>query len=69
MVMHAHKHTLFIQMEFIVIVNSAGKVVTAAHNSALNGTAWNPANIVSDVLSTGNVMSHQIVLYERVHIA
>jgi hypothetical protein len=42
-----------VQMEFIVIVDRAGKVVTAAHNSALNGTDWNPANIVSDVLATG----------------
>jgi hypothetical protein len=40
-------------MEFIVIVDKAGKVVIAAHNSALNGTDWNPANIVSDVLATG----------------
>jgi hypothetical protein len=36
-----------------VIVDKAGKVVIAAHNSALNGTDWNPAALVQDVLSTG----------------
>jgi hypothetical protein len=43
-----------LQMEFIVIVDKAGKVVTAAHNPALNGTAFNPVDIVTDVLATGN---------------
>jgi hypothetical protein len=40
-------------MEFIVVVDKAGKVVVAAHNSALNGTDWNPAALVQDVLWTG----------------
>jgi hypothetical protein len=42
------------QVEFVVLVNKAGVVVVAPENVALNGTAWDPANIVSDVLSTGN---------------
>jgi hypothetical protein len=37
-----------------VLVDKFGKVVVAPENLALNGTAFNPSNIVSDVLSTGN---------------
>jgi hypothetical protein len=59
---YAQLHT---QVEFVVLVDKAGTVVVAPENSALDGIAWDPANIVNDVLSTGNLNS---ISYRKVLI-
>jgi hypothetical protein len=44
----------FMQVEFVVLVDRHGRVLVAPENLALEGTPFDPANIVSDVLSTGD---------------
>jgi hypothetical protein len=51
------------QVEFVVLVYRDGRVVVAPDNLALEGTPFDPANIVSDVLSTGHGYMRRWLLY------